>query len=541
MIHPLTLVRLGLAVMGGLFLDLASPGLGFWPLACIGQILILSALWQQPWWLGGISGALSGAAFWFPHLEWLTLYLGPVPWAALAGVMTVWFTVMGACIAGSTRVFSRWSRLRALPGAVVTAQILTVTGVWVLRESVQSSWPYGGFAWGRIALTQADSPFADSVGWIGITGLSAGMTALAAATVAAIFAAVQRRGRSPVVAPLACALVLGCALVLPPAPIDGSDSQETVRVAGIQGNAKAGIFDDRESGDVIQSHLDATEAYLAETPEDARASVIVWPENSAEFDVRTSSNNRARVQALARSADATLILGSVLEDASGSGRAREAPKYYNASLTVTPNGEFGERFDKRYPVPFAEYMPNRAFFRAFAPELVDLVQLDYSPGERPSRFDLGGIHAGIAICFDITFDRHARDLVANDARVVFAQTNNADFGNTDQSAQQLAITRLQAISMGRALVNVSTVGTSEILGPDGSTLDGIPAFTAGAIVADVPLIDAHTPATRWGAAIAGTVMGLGVAGLVSACLGAIATRRGARRAVSQAPRASVAP
>src|SRR5699024_8970729 len=100
--------------------------------------------------------------------------------------------------------------------------------------------------------------------------------------------------------------------------------------------------------------------------------------------------------------------------------------------------------------------------------------------------EIDGAQAGIAICFDVTFDRHSTDLVHSGAEVVFALTNNADFGRTDESAQQLAITRMQGVSMGRALVNISTVGTSEILGPDGSTLDAIPSHVPGAVISDVP-------------------------------------------------------
>ena len=94
------------------------------------------------------------------------------------------------------------------------------------------------------------------------------------------------------------------------------------------------------------------------------------------------------------------------------------------------------------------------FFSTLVPDLVDLVQLDYQPGLRPTVLDIDDVQTGLAICFDITFDRHATELVRSGAEVVLAQTNNADFGQTDESAQQLAITRMQSVSMGRSLVNI---------------------------------------------------------------------------------------
>ena len=52
------------------------------------------------------------------------------------------------------------------------------------------------------------------------------------------------------------------------------------------------------------------------------------------------------------------------------------------------------------------------------------------------------------------------------------QTNNADFRGTDENLQQLAVARIRAVETGRTVVNVSTVGTSQIIRPDGSTLTG---------------------------------------------------------------------
>ena len=52
------------------------------------------------------------------------------------------------------------------------------------------------------------------------------------------------------------------------------------------------------------------------------------------------------------------------------------------------------------------------------------------------------------------------------------QTNNADFRDTDENLQQLAFARMRAIETGRSVVNLSTVGTSQVIAPDGTTIDG---------------------------------------------------------------------
>ncbi len=63
------------------------------------------------------------------------------------------------------------------------------------------------------------------------------------------------------------------------------------------------------------------------------------------------------------------------------------------------------------------------------------------------------------------------------------------------NVQQLAIARMRAIETGRAVVNVSTVGTSQVINPDGSTAETIGVDTAAGRVSEVPLRTGATPAS----------------------------------------------
>ncbi|UBH06148.1 apolipoprotein N-acyltransferase [Leucobacter sp. Psy1] len=539
---------LGSAALGGFLLDVATPGLAWWPVAFIAVPLVLAALWQQRSSFGALLGAVAGAAFWLPHISWLTLYLGPVPWLALGTVMILWFALFGCCAALATRFLARVLRARALRARwIALTQACTVAGLWVTREQLQSSWPYGGFAWGRLAQTQAESPLAQSVSWTGTAGLSGLLVLLCAVPVAVAFAAgapswrsfaSPRAIRSGLV-PAGGVSLVGLVLLglVPPAPLlgapDGAD-ERTLTVAAVQGNAKAGIFDDRESGDVLRAHLDTTRRMLDELDERGDSvDVIVWPENSGEFDLPGHVLNSARVAQLSSRADAPIVAGSVLRDRSarsaddGSGSAPEET-YTNSAVVWDAEGDTGVRYDKRRPVPFAEYMPNRPFFHALAPELVDLVQLEYQAGELPASVDIdtpaGVVRAGMAICFDIIFDEHARAMQSTGAEIIFAPTNNADFGRTDESAQQLQIARLRAIEMGRGLVNVSTVGTSAIVAPDGRDLDRLTPYTADWMVADVPLRSGTTPAMLFGVGVASMWVALGVAPLKLALASGVARK-----------------
>lgn len=505
------------AAAGGYLLDVASPDLAWWPAAFAGAALILASVWQQRWALGLLAGFVAGAAFWMPHISWLTLYLGPVPWLGLCAVMILWFALFGIAAAVATRGLALLGRNGSRVWGIVLCQAAVAAGLWVLREEVQGAWPYGGFAWGRLAHTQADAPLAQAVSWLGFAGLSGVIAFAVALPVAAVF--LRRPGRVALPA-LAGSLVILIVLAL--APAAALPQTGMLRVAAVQGNSKSGIFDDRESGDVLRDHLAATERLLDELDAQGEAvDVIVWPENSAEFGLPDNPLASQRIARLAKRADAPVVVGTVLENPDGS--------YTNSSLVWGADGPEPARYDKRYPVPFAEYMPNREFFHALAPDLVDLVQLEYAHGRLPAAFDVatpaGVVRAGLAICFDIIFDAHAVAMADEGAEVIFAQTNNADFGRTDESAQQLAIARLRAVETGRALINISTVGTSAVVDPSGRDLAGLEPFTADAMVAEVPLVTGETPALRLGSAIAAAWMIAGVLGLAA---GALSRMRGRR-------------
>ncbi|KAM9862546.1 apolipoprotein N-acyltransferase [Leucobacter sp. BZR 635] len=571
----------GAAAAGGFLFDFANPGAAIWPLVFPAVLLIVASWWQQPIRVAMLAGLASGAAFWLSHLSWLTLYLGPVPWLALSGVMIAWFVLQGAATAAATRglavlnvqAVARQQAGRpagALPGllasrwVLVLVQAVAVAGIWVAREAVQGNWPYDGFAWARVAHVFAESPLGSLVSWLGFAGLSGlvvfGLALVVAAIAAPLKAPLKAAQAAPPAAPqaapqadlqsgpqagsrlglrrgqglrgravsgavaavVAAVAVFGLALV-PPAELEQTG---TLRVAAVQGNSKSGIFDDRESGDVYADHVRGTEELLDELEAAGDGvDVIVWPENSAEFALTDNPLRGREIALLSKRAEAPIIVGTILANDDGT--------YTNSSVVWGPEGiaetAAGSRYDKRYPVPFAEYMPNRSFFRALAPELVDLVQLEYEHGEfAPVHgFEALGreIVAGVAICFDIIFDDQAEQMIDEGAEVIFAPTNNADFGRTDESVQQLQIARLRAIETGRALVNISTVGTSRIVAPDGRDLDGLEAFTRGAMVADVPLVTGETPALRFGAVISTLWIVTGLVGALGGSLVLIRARR----------------
>lgn len=165
---------------------------------------------------------------------------------------------------------------------------------------------------------------------------------------------------------------------------------------------------------------------------------------------------------------------------------------------------------KQLPVPFAEYVPWRRVLEPVVPMLKMAGHM--VPGHRLGLFDVAGTRVGDLICFEIVSDAVVRDTVNSGARVVVLQTNNATFGHTAESTQQLAITRLRAVEHGRAFAQISTVGVSAFVLPDGTVRQETTLYTPAAIQRSLPLRTSTTVADRTGPTGEFVLMGTGVVG-----------------------------
>jgi apolipoprotein N-acyltransferase len=491
---PLPLwLALVLAVAAGPVYSAAFPGIGWWPLAFVGIGMYLVSVMGRRAGSAFLVGFIGGLSFYLTHVAWTSLYLGDLPWIALSTLESLFFAAGAVLICLAYRWIpcawpSRLGRLGMLP--------LVVAGLWTAREGIANVWPYGGFAWGRAALSQSQSPFAPLVAWFGVAGLTFVMVLVTAVIVECI-----RTPRAQEISRFArLATALGSVALVLAIPAWPATTSGTVTIAAVQGNGKAGYFDKRSPGDILNSQISATLPIL-----DQHVDMVVWPEGGTDIDPTRNAEAAAALDYISAHMNAPLVTGAITQ---------EGDKIYNSSLVWEAGRGVVASYDKRHPVPFGEYIPDRAFWRPFAPSLIDLVQRDYTPGTKPNVVDVGGIRAGLSICFDIVDDQLITDMTNNGAQVILAQTNNADFGHTDENAQQLAIARLRAVESGRSLVNISTVGTSSAIAPDGSTLDTIPAYRPGAMVTAVPLGTATTPASLLSRGIELLVCGLGLGGLI---------------------------
>jgi apolipoprotein N-acyltransferase len=513
--------RTALAAAGGLALFLAFPGHDLGLLAVLGPAALSLATRGQRARSGLWLGLVLGLVFLVPLLSWTGIYVGSFPWLALAVFESLYLALLGGALALTSR----------LPGWPVWAAAL-----WVADEALRSRFPMGGFPWGRLGFSQAEGPFTALAAYGGVPLVSFAValtgTALAAAVVAT--ARVRRPAapdaRRPAARALALALALAVTVPLAGAlaglPLAGSSltaGGPARTVAVVQGNVpRAGLDFNAQRRAVLDNHVDQTLELAAAVRAGTAAApdLVIWPENSSDIDPYRNADAAAAISRAARAIGAPVLVGAVVD---GPGE-----KLSNTGIVWDPVTGPGATYVKRHPVPLAEYVPARSFFRFFS-DKVDLVRRDFVAGERSGALDIGGARIGDVICFEVAYDSLVADTVADGAGMIVVQTNNATFGHTDESAQQLAMSRLRAVEHGRTVVVAATSGISAVVAPDGSLVRRSELFTADLFVEEIAQRSQRTLAERLGGWPEGVLTALALGAVAAATVPALVRRRASRR------------
>jgi apolipoprotein N-acyltransferase len=478
---------LPLSLVAGLLLAVAFPPWGLWPLAFVSPALLVVVLSGRSLRGAFTVGLVFGLAFFFPLVAWV-INLAWFAWVALAIASALIFAVFA--IAQRLLLNLRW-----WPPAVA--------GWWVAAEAFRDRWPWGGFPWGRLAMSQAGVP---TQGWAAIAGPPAltFVVALVAATLGWLLLTAfadgrgtsrRRRLAAPALALVGAVILalLPAALTLDPVPADA----KTAVVAAIQGNVPrarslAGELDavDRE---ITLNHVAATDklADKVAAGQAAKPDLVIWPENSTDIDPRSDPPTYEEISSAAAAIGGPILVGAVLDN-----------PQRNAGVLWLPGRGPTTIYAKRQLVPFGEYLPLRGLISKIT-SLTQLLPTDFTPGTKTVVFNVGQIKLGDIICYEVGFDDLVRSEVAAGANLLSMQSNDATFERegptTAESGQQLAMARIRAVEFDRAVVVASTTGYSAIVAPGGQLVSRSQMWTQAELEARVPLLTYSTLAERLGA------------------------------------------
>jgi len=491
-----------LSVAGALVTEAAFPSRSLWPLAPLGIAFLLLALRGAGVGCALLYGWLWGAVFFLVHLWWAVEAAGYAPWALLGIFEGLFIGVFAA-----SWVIAR----RGLHGRPV---LLTgaAAALWVAIEALRGVVPFGGMPWGGLAFSQTTGPLL-RLAALGGEPLVSGVVVLMGGALALALVHLRRWRIGRASAAVLTAVVLALVGLL--VPVDTRPEAGSLRVGAVQGNVPGpGLDAFAVRRDVLERHVMGTRALLDQV-EQGELDVVLWPENSTDIDPRVDAAAGRLIDSAATDVGAPILVGGQ--------RYGEDYRYNEAILWEAGRGQV-DVYAKQHPAPFAEYIPLRNIARMVT-DAVDLVSIDMLPGEEVGIIELDSprlervVDLAVGICFEVAYAGLIRDAVLAGGELLVIPTNNSSFGYTQESSQQLAMSVFRAVEHGRATVQISTVGISGVIAPNGVIIDSGGLFTAEQFVANLPLRTSLTLATRLGSwptiaagALAVLVLGVGIVG-----------------------------
>jgi apolipoprotein N-acyltransferase len=502
-----TTLRLAAALVGGVLWYLSFPPRPLWWLAPVAFALLGLAVYGRRARAGFGYGFLFGLAFLIPLLHWTGLYVGIVAWWPLSAFEALMMAVGGAAIAvvSTLRWAPLWSAL-----------------LWVADEALRARVPFGGLPWGKVAFGQPDGIYVSLAAVAGtpLIGFAVTLTGFGLTALAVTLARSPRRRVA--VAGAAVAVVLPVAAAFAAWPLVGTDPNAgTAVVAAIQGNVpRLGLEFNAQRRAVLDDHVRETEKLAAQIAagKQPQPDLVIWPENSSDIDPYANADAYAEISEAAADIKAPISVGAVVTS--------QAPGPKNTAILWEPGKGPVQQYVKRQLQPFGETMPWRSFFAHFSPDVAKAG--DFVAGTTPAVFDMGPAKVGLDTCYEVAFDSVVRASVPG-TTLLAVPTNNATFGLSEMTYQQLAMDQERAVEHGRSVIVAATSGVSAIIAPDGRITQQTGLFTPAALVATVPLRSTTTLADRLGAWPEWAMV---AAGLCALAFGVVTRTRTRRRATT---------
>jgi len=456
-----------LSIFTGWLLSASFPPIGQWYLAPLAI-----SLWI--WILHGGKRSIRNTfivAFTFNAflLHWSSTYVGNIPWLILCLGESLFFLPLG------------WTRKK---------RIVFFPAIFLLLEQIRSIFPFEGFAWGRLAFGQADAPYREMVAMGGVSLLTSVVTCIG---ISLFF--LKRDFKISAMYGSVVALLILSITALPSIQSIGNFSSILV-----QGNVpQLGLDFNSRAEAVFNMHVTET---LRAVEKKENYNVIIWPENSVDVDPYKSVDVQRSLASLNTLTNKPIVIGAVLSNGN---------KVENASI-LWNKGDVST-YIKQHLTPFGEYIPLRSIAKYFSP-FVDDVK-DFSPGTSDIVHNVDNAVLGPIICYELIDDSYI-NRISRQSNLLVVQTNNATFGTSAQSAQQLSISRIRAIENHRDLVSVSTTGISAVIDSQGNIVKSTTSNQPDHLFADSKLYSEQTLASKFGNwTFWLTLMGLGILGFIA--------------------------
>lgn len=351
------------------------------------------------------------------------------------------------------------------------AAVVVLAGGWVLIEVVRA-WEYLGGPFGLLGSTQwSNLPMlsAAAIGGVWLVGYIA-----VGVNVAVVAALAGGSSRLPAIGAAVLLLAIGPLYhLLAPRP----EGERTVRVAVVQPGVTTGAEVRFDLGESLTSNAVGNGVDL-----------VVWGESSVGFDLQERPDLRSRLEELAASSGAQILVNVDARSTRGG--------IYKSSVLVSAEG-IEDRYDKMRLVPFGEYIPLRPTL-GWVTGLTEAAREDRSRGRSPALFSSAGFDFGPLVCFESAFPDLTRTLALMGAEMIIVQSATSTFQESWAPETHAGLAAVRAVETGRPVLHSTLTGVSAAFDARGERHLWLGTDRTGVRIAAFPLATRRTPYLRLG-------------------------------------------
>lgn len=458
---------------------------------------------------------LIGLLFFLGSIWWL-VHVTVIGWLVLCAYLALYFAVFGWIVShtldrrhetGDQRPQKTATRHGTCFVSCLMSHVsclLVVPSAWVSLEYLRSH-VLSGFGWNLLGYSQASwLPVIQIAEVTGVWGVSF-LVVMANAVIARLCVDRTLRRQRALLIGVGCMLiaVVGYGQVRLWQPLH--TQQVTVAVA--QGNIpQEQKWDEAAQEMILQRYERLTQAAAASHPD-----LIIWPETSVPAVLGWDRVTGERLQSLAQSLHAPLLVGAPIvrpSDAAG-----QRISLFNSALLFNGEGRIIGRYDKLHLVPFGEFIPFEStipWLRSALPPIGDFLPgREYTVFQAPSStLQIPNVRSSlpfsVLICFEDIFPELARRFVQRGAQMLVVITNDAWFGKTAAAYQHAQASVLRAVELRVPVVRAANTGWSGCITESGRWIgsvrdaQGEELFVEGVAGCELAVRDAATLYQRWG-------------------------------------------
>ncbi len=214
--------------------------------------------------------------------------------------------------------------------------------------------------------------------------------------------------------------------------------------------------------------------------------VMIWPESIIHHALERDKKSQAVFTHVARETGAIQMVGSFSEQVG----EHSVVNFYNSIFVFYPDGTMSEeRYNKRRPVPFGEYLPMARVFTSLIPALAEISMLsrDTQPGTGAQLFHLPFGEVGGLLCFDSIYPALARESTRAGASLLVLPTNDSWFDGSAAKDIHQAHAILRAVENRRTVLRVGNTGLTSVILPNGEVADALPRDESAYLIGTVTL------------------------------------------------------